>query len=140
MSKHFGKAGAIIIRENDGILETLLEYRGRHDLRDWSFPKGGIEAGETPEGTAKREIMEETGLEVAIIKPLPDIFYHNTHDGEVKVYMFLARPSGGELKPEYKGDKVEWVPLDRVLDILSYQNLKDYFTKVSDELTFEKIT
>jgi len=140
MSKYFGKAGAIIIRENNGSLETLLEYRGRHDLCDWTFPKGGIEAGETPEETAKREIMEETGLEVEIIKPLPDTFYHNTHDGEVKVYMFLARPSGGELKPEYEGDEVEWIPLDKVLDILSYQNLKDYFTKVRDGLTLEKIT
>ncbi len=41
----------------------LIKHRnGGH----WSFPKGHMEAGETEIETAKREILEETGLDVSI--------------------------------------------------------------------------
>jgi len=131
---YFEKAGAIIVRDNEGVIEVLLEYREREYLKDWSFPKGGMEKGETPEETAKREIREETGLEIELIKPLTPDFYHNKHDGDVKVYMFLAKPVEGELTPEFKGDKIEWVPLDKVSERLSYQNLRDYFKQIRHEL------
>lgn len=127
------KAGAIIVRDNNGITETLLEYRERSYLKDWSFPKGGMEAGETPEETTKREIHEETGLEVELIKPLPEMYYYNSHDGDVRVRMFLAKPTTEDLRAEFEHDKVEWVPLDQVVERLSYKNLKDYFKKVKKE-------
>lgn len=132
---YFEKAGAIIVRKNKGVTEILLEYREREYLKDWSFPKGGMEKGETPEETTIREIREETGLEIKILKNLPDICYHNSHDGNVRVRMFLARPTTDSLRAEFDHDKVEWVPLDKVSERLSYQNLKDYFNKVKKDLT-----
>lgn len=138
VKRYFEKAGAIIVRDNGGVQEILLEYRGREDLKDWTFPKGGIEEGETPEETAKREIMEETGLEVEIIKTLPDSYYHAGRYGEAKTYMFLAKPTGGKIKPEFDRDKVEWVPIDKASERLSYQNLKDYFESVKDDLNVKE--
>lgn len=131
---YFEKAGAIIVHDNKGKTEILLEYREREYLRDWSFPKGGVEKGETAEETTKREIREETGLEIEIIKPLPEILYHNSHDGNVRVRMFLARPTTESLRAEFEHDKVEWVPLGEVSERLTYQNLKDYLEVIRSEL------
>jgi len=43
----------------------IIKHIGGH----WSFPKGHPEEGETPIETAKRELKEETGLEVSNILP-----------------------------------------------------------------------
>ena len=131
---YFEKSGAIIVRYKNGQPEVLLQYRGRNDLMDWSFPKGGMEEGETPEETAKREIREETGLEIEMIKVLPTLYYHNQHDGEVRQYMFLAKPITNETRPEFSRDKVEWVGLDKVAEKLSYQNLREYIEGIKPQL------
>lgn len=131
---YFEKAGAIIIRQNKGVKEVLLEYRGREYLKDWTFPKGGVETEETPEETTKREIREETGLEIELVKPLPDICYHNSHDGDVRVSMFLAEPTTQKLQTEVDSDRLEWVPFDQVRQKLTYKNLKDYFESVKENL------
>lgn len=123
------KAGGIIVKKENGNFYVLLIYRKKED--DWSFPKGHIEHGEDVIDTLKREILEETGLKVEIVKELEPNKYINSRAGEETVtYMFLLRPTTEKLKPEHKGDKVEWVKLNKVRDKLSYDNLKDYFCSV----------
>jgi 8-oxo-dGTP pyrophosphatase MutT (NUDIX family) len=45
------------------------------EARRWQLPKGHIEAGETPEQAALREVQEETGVIGRILAPLPAIEY-----------------------------------------------------------------
>ena len=48
----------------------------RHDRRGrlvWSLPKGHVEAGETPEDAAVREVEEETGIRGSVLAPLGTI-------------------------------------------------------------------
>jgi 8-oxo-dGTP pyrophosphatase MutT (NUDIX family) len=54
----------------------------------WNFPGGGIEAGETPEEACIREVKEETGYDIAIIKLI---------HLENNKYTYLANVVGGEL-------------------------------------------
>lgn len=50
----------------------LLVKRAPHDSHPgmWELPGGQVERNEDPEVAAQREVLEETGLEVAVIKPL----------------------------------------------------------------------
>ena len=62
MMLHEKSCGAIVYRKYHGNTEILLikHINSGH----WSFPKGHVEGNETEEETAKREIMEETGIDV----------------------------------------------------------------------------
>src|SRR5437660_12141961 len=67
-------AGAVVVRrQGDGHDVCLIRVGDA-----WSLPKGNIDAGETPEAAALREVAEETGLPVAqlhILGPLPSAEY-----------------------------------------------------------------
>ena len=82
------KAGCVVVNENN---EVLLV--SRKDENIWSFPKGHAENGETLEQVALREVKEETGYEVEIIKRLSDLTYTHGQTGElIRVAMFKAKP------------------------------------------------
>jgi 8-oxo-dGTP pyrophosphatase MutT (NUDIX family) len=56
------QAAGVMLVDADG--RALLMRRTGHDHRgQWAFPGGGIEAGETAEAAARRELFEETGFQ-----------------------------------------------------------------------------
>jgi inorganic pyrophosphatase len=71
---------------------------------EWVFPKGHLEAGERPEQAAIREVREETGLEVRIVRPIGTTRYEfdgsGSGDHRKRVHWFLAERTGGALRPE----------------------------------------
>lgn len=67
----------------------------RRDMPVWVIPGGGIEPGEDPSEAAKREALEETGLEVEITAKLGTFSKKNWLTDETHV--FVARPAGGAL-------------------------------------------
>ena len=77
-------AGCLVTRTGPDGTEVLLVHRPRYD--DWSLPKGKADAGEHLTSTAVREVLEETGLVVALRRPLP----MHTVQGR-------RRPQGGPL-------------------------------------------
>lgn len=121
------KAGIVILHDGVQEPEILLIFLGSH--QDWSFPKGHCEAGESFEQTAIREVKEETGLDVQIIKSLPSMEYRTPKGEEVILGMFLGTPldKNQGLQLEHEGDMLEWIPISRIEEKLSYQNLKEYF-------------
>lgn len=76
---------ALIIKNNKVLM--VKQYVQRGDLV-WNFPGGGIEEDETPEQACIREVKEETGYNVRIIKLL---FQSD------KKYSYLAEITGGNL-------------------------------------------
>lgn len=66
MTEHIPCVGALV-RDDDGRLLVVL--RGRPPARGtWSLPGGRVEADESHEQACVREIAEETGLEVAVVR------------------------------------------------------------------------
>jgi ADP-ribose pyrophosphatase YjhB (NUDIX family) len=100
---------------------------GRLDRRGrllWSLPKGHIEAGETAEQAAVREVEEETGIIGRVLAPLGTIdFWFVAEDRRVHktVHHYLMRALGGELSDEdVEVAEVAWVPLDELEGRLAY--------------------
>ena len=113
--QHDVSAGGVIVRcTPDARLEVVICRRNTTGL--WALPKGTPEPGETREDTARREVQEETGLQVAILANLGSVRYQFTreevlHDKEV--FHYLMEPIGGSLD-DHDGEfeSVEWMPLD----------------------------
>jgi 8-oxo-dGTP diphosphatase len=123
-------AGGIVI---DGEGRILLVHRPHYD--DWSFPKGGVDNGETIEQAALREVKEEAGLECRIIRPLSDTHYfYKTHKGKKRpkvVHYFLMEIIGGQLFTDGKEtDKAIWCSPAEAEDRLSYQMDKNLLREI----------
>ncbi len=78
----------------------------RKDYQDYyTFPGGGLEAGETPEQGVIREIKEEFGIDVKVVKKLYEIYSEKFNQREL---FFLCEYVGGEFGtgdgPEFNND------------------------------------
>ncbi len=114
--------GAIIYRKFHGNTELLLikNQNGGH----WSFPKGHVEAGETEEETAVREIKEETGIDVILDTSFRRVITYLPKKEVTKdVVYFLAKATSYEYVPqEEEIAKIKWVEINHAATMLSYDN------------------
>jgi diadenosine hexaphosphate hydrolase (ATP-forming) len=93
-------AGAIILREIEGELKIALAQH-RRSSKIWALPKGHVDAGESLEQAALREIYEETGLlNVQLITYLGSFARESVKsNGDVEqktIHFYLAYASGSE--------------------------------------------
>ncbi|MEU4764113.1 NUDIX hydrolase [Actinosynnema sp. NPDC023794] len=115
---------------------------GRLDRRGrllWSLPKGHIEAGETAEQTAVREVAEETGIHSKVLRPLGSIdYWFVAEDRRVHktVHHFLLEALGGELSDEdVEVTEVAWVPLGELDDRLAYADERRLVRRAAELLS-----
>lgn len=121
-------AGGLVVDGLDGPVEQqCAALIGRTDRRGrllWSLPKGHLEAGETAEQAAVREVAEETGIDGRVLHPLGSIDYWFVTEGRrvhKTVHHFLLRFLGGELCDEdAEVTEVAWVPLSEMETRLAY--------------------
>lgn len=87
--------GAVVFVRNNGELRYLLI---RNLAGAYGFPKGHMEPGETELETARREIMEETGLKVAFVPGFrrEDRYFLAQKTVSRHIVYFLAESLGGE--------------------------------------------
>jgi 8-oxo-(d)GTP phosphatase len=103
-------AGAVVWRERSGRLEVLVVHRPRY--RDWSWPKGKVEGDESLPAAAVREVEEETGLRVALGRPLPSAHYTLGEGLQKSVRYWAAAGPSGTLPPPPNPEEVDetrWV-------------------------------
>lgn len=93
----------------------LLVKRGQAPSRGYyAFPGGRVEPGETDEQAARRELLEETGLEVGEIMPLRAYMIEAERDGREIIYrlqVFAGRDRGGEPRADTDAEEAAFFTL-----------------------------
>jgi 8-oxo-dGTP diphosphatase len=114
--------GAVVI---DGD-HVLLIRRGQEPMKgQWSLPGGALEVGETLLDGVRREVLEETGLEVepvALIEVLDRIV--RDEDGRVQFHYvlvdYLCRVTGGKLCCATDAVDARWASLNELDGVAAF--------------------
>lgn len=122
------KAGCIILSSQEPGKIALI-YRVKN--KDYSFPKGHVEKDERIEECAVREVKEETGLSVSLIKKLSTIEYLDSKNEKTITTYYLAKSLNDLEAFTEEENKLIWVPIDEVCQVLTYENMKSYFKSIS---------
>ena len=84
-------AGGVVMSLRPGD-PTVLLVRASRPPHPWVLPKGHIEAGETPEQTAEREVLEETGVDAEAVVAIGDVaFEYGSQALRVRYFLMQAR-------------------------------------------------
>lgn len=117
------RAAALVLHDN-----SLLVMHRKNTHEYYTFPGGGVDAGESNVQAVIREIKEETSLDVVVERQVYELHYDT---GDIHYY-FLCRSIGGDLRvqpgtDEYTanehGDNVytpQWMPIENISSSLLY--------------------
>lgn len=98
----------------------------QHAPTHWGFPKGHSDAGEDEHTTARREILEETGVEVRFLPGFRDVSYYDLReDLRREIIFFLAEPSQADPVLHAQEDEVFRVYWQDYRDALPCLNFGD---------------
>lgn len=116
-------AGAVVV---NGSQRVLLLWRHRFITNTWGYeiPMGRIKPGEDPQEAAAREVEEETGWRPG---PLSALLYLQPSaaltNSQQHIFYSGAATYVGEATSQYESEYVEWVRLDRVLDLVGQKQI-----------------
>ena len=126
------QAGSIVFRLDSKEPQVLL-VTARRNPRNWIFPKGHIEKGETPEEAALRETREEAGIVGDLIAPA-GILEYGFLGAKARVEYFLVQ-FRREAGPPEDGRQRTWCQLEDALERLNYKNSRKLLRKAWKMLT-----
>ena len=118
--------GVIPLRKKKNGWEVLLVH---HLAGHWAFPKGHGNAGEDPHETAKRELMEETGLSVhrfLWLDPLQEEYFF-IRDGkqiDKQVDYYVAEVEGEGYPQMEEISEVRWIALSEAESLATFPESK----------------
>jgi len=125
--------GIIPLRQEGGVWQVLLilHQGGRH----WAFPKGHGDAGETALDSARRELKEETGLDIQELlqeTPLIERYqFHRKHEVVVKTVQYFPALVTGEIKLQAEEIRdAKWVSLKEAARHLTFKESKEMCNKL----------
>jgi len=125
--KYEVSAGGLLLRRRDSTYDALLIGRGTPP-GIWTLPKGHVEARETNEQAALREVHEETGCWGEIVMRLNEIsywFYVGRAKHRKSVTFYLMRYlSGDPANHDHEVDEARWFDIVQSRKTLKYVNEK----------------
>ena len=119
-------AGLILRRETVKGDRWLLLKARKH--REWGFPKGHQEPGESLVATALRECAEETGIALVAFDGPQRELIHRVGDGRLKrVVYFPALTATSAVQLSHEHVAADWMDGDAVIERLAHDNLRALF-------------
>lgn len=116
--------------------EVLLQHRSKDAQRlpnYWAFFGGGIERGETPVRTLRREILEELEYEVSS----PTLVFEQKFiwkDDENTKYVFVERYNQNKPLVQHEGQAMQWYALEDLSGLLMSNHDKEALIKIREYL------
>lgn len=119
--KHIVVPCALIIKDGKLLMNKRNDPHRPEYHDKWEFPGGGIELGETIYQNVAREVKEEVGYEVEVVKLLQHIAVESqvqkTYAYQIILIPYVCKIVGGELNPsDEEVMDTDWFDLDDVLN------------------------
>ena len=123
-------AGGIIVRaDDDAAAQVAVVWReGRGD---WTFPKGKLDPGETYEGAACREVVEETGMSCRAVRFIGTTEYRHRKGRPKIVAYFLMTALEGEFAPNEEVDELRWCTVEEAERLLTWDRDRDLLARAA---------
>jgi len=122
--------GCIVINDKN---EVLLVH---HNSGHWDLPKGHVEEGETEVQTAKREVKEETNIDVKVNEKYRYTIEYSPKEGVMKeVVYFLASNINDNREAQIKEvSEVKWYPYEEAIEKITFDDTKGILIKLREDL------
>jgi len=127
--------GAVVYRETDSTIEFLAIKSKAHG--DWGFPKGHMEKGESEQETAKREVLEETGLKVSLVDEFRATIKYIMPNGIAKEVVYFIGKAAPEHTVKIQQEEIQeyrWLKFNEILPLISYENTREVLIKANNFL------
>lgn len=112
-------SGTLLFRAQDGVTEVLIVHpSGYYNRRaPWSIPKGKAEEGEALEAAARRETLEETGVEAGQLTALGSVELKRSRK---RIHAFAGPAPEGAMPrcASWEVDRAEFLPLGMARELL----------------------
>lgn len=121
-------AGGVVWRMTRSGIRIAVIHRPHRN--DWSLPKGKLMAREPTIVAAHREVVEETGLDIAVQHRLGQARYRIGASNKTVTY-WAMRHTGGSFVPNAEADLLRWVSPDQAAELLTFDgdcSIVDLFT------------
>lgn len=136
-------AGGVVFKKEGGAIKVCLISKKGGSI--WALPKGRVDQGETPEDTARREVLEETGHLAEVGEKIDQIEYHfywkenRTLYHKVVYFYLMPLVQENARRRDQEADSVAWFTLGEAYRRLTYLNEKEVVRKAQRLLKIARV-